>query len=149
MEEDIGSLIKQIHNNFDNLFNKGMEKFEITHSQLDILIYLIRNQEKEINQKDIEEKFNLTNPTVTGLLNRLENKGFIIRTTSTKDARYKKITVTDKTLNLCNTMHEKADKMTKKITENISKEEAEITKRVLKKVLTNIKDIQERKMEND
>lgn len=108
MNDNIGKVIKQIHYTFENLFNKEMEKYEITHSQMEILLYLMFNQNKEINQKNIEEKFNLTNPTVTGLLNRLENKEFIKRTISKKDARFKTITVTEKALKLCNAIHDEA-----------------------------------------
>lgn len=149
MNDNIGKVIKQIHYTFENLFNKEMEKYEITHSQMEILLYLMFNQNKEINQKNIEEKFNLTNPTVTGLLNRLENKEFIKRTISKKDARFKTITVTEKALKLCNAIHDEAENIKSKITYNVTDEEIEIANKVLEKILVNIKNIQERKNVND
>lgn len=139
MNDNIGKVIKQIHYTFESLFNKEMEKYEITHSQMDILLYLMINQNIEINQKNIEEKFNLTNPTVTGLLNRLENKEFIKRTISKKDARFKTITVTNKALKLCSAIHDEAENITNKITYNVTEEEIEIANTVLEKILANIK----------
>ena len=47
-------------------------------------------------QKDIEEHFHISNPTVTGILNRLEQKGFIERKHTPKDNRVRTIVITQK-----------------------------------------------------
>ena len=44
--------------------------------------------------KDIEKRFNLTHPTVSGLLQRLEAKGFITCIPDPDDRRYKRVAIT-------------------------------------------------------
>ena len=46
--------------------------------------------------KDIERRFNLTHPTVSGLLQRLESKGFLSCEPDPDDRRYKRIVLTEK-----------------------------------------------------
>ena len=53
-----------------------------------------------MNQKDIEKELDISNPTVTGILNRLEVKGLITRVPCRHDARAKNIEVTEKALEL-------------------------------------------------
>ncbi|TCK88019.1 MarR family multiple gene transcriptional regulator MgrA [Natranaerovirga hydrolytica] len=75
--------------------NKHFEKYNVTSSQGDVLFFLYCNKENQsINQKYIEEHLHLANPTVTGILKRLEEKGFIKRIKSKKDARNKIIKLT-------------------------------------------------------
>ena len=58
----------------------------LTASQIGILTYL-EEQEQPVPQKQIQDFFHLTNPTVTGLLQRLEEKGMVVRKQSEQDAR--------------------------------------------------------------
>lgn len=75
----IFKLIKEIHKENQKKCNKAMadEGLKITKPQLDMMVYLKENQDREINAKNIEEDFHLTNPTVAGFLNRLEKKQLI------------------------------------------------------------------------
>jgi DNA-binding MarR family transcriptional regulator len=54
----------------------------------------------EINPLDVQNDQMLTHQTVAGILQRLEGKGFIRCTQSQKDKRYKRITVTQKGIEL-------------------------------------------------
>ena len=58
----------------------------LTASQMGILAYL-DEQNQPVPQKQIQDFFHLTNPTVTGLLKRLEEKGMVVRKQSEQDAR--------------------------------------------------------------
>ncbi|WP_300702757.1 MarR family transcriptional regulator [uncultured Brachyspira sp.] len=92
----IGKLIKELHTALDNRFNRFLDKHKLTSSQMDILMFLYHNEEKVINQRDIENFLGLSNPTITGTLYRLEKKGFIKRKVSLDDKRYKEIYLTAK-----------------------------------------------------
>lgn len=89
-------LMKQLQNNIINHMDRQLKYLDLTASQFDIILFLISNDDKEINQKDIENEFNLKNPTVTGLLKRLEMKGFVKRYANEHDGRYKRIVLTEK-----------------------------------------------------
>lgn len=95
-EEKIGRLIKRIDLTFAYEMMKTVKKYDLTSSQVEVLMYLGRNQDHEICQREIERFLHSSNPTVTGILKRLEKNGFIEREISTKDARYKHIIQSDK-----------------------------------------------------
>mgnify|MGYP000346849506 CR=1 FL=1 len=67
--------------------NRDMEAIGITGRQADILFYLMDHKEEKVKQVMIEKAFRLSNPTVTGVLNRLEQNGFLTRELSEKDRR--------------------------------------------------------------
>ena len=118
--------------------NKELEIIDLTSMQAHVLIYLYKNKNNIINQRDIEREFELTNPTVNGILNRLENKGFIKRVVSHIDARNKVISLTDKSVLLINNMKKSAEKMESKMTLGINKDELDIFYRVIKKMFDNV-----------
>lgn len=134
----LGQMIKILNTSFEKEYNKKLEDIELTSSQLGILMYIYKHRDEEVYQKDMEKRFKLQNPTVTGLLNRLEAKGFIMRVTSLKDARYKKIIPTEKTLRIGTQMKLHAKEMREKLTKNISKEELKTIETILQKMLNNI-----------
>lgn len=137
MERHIGFYFKKIFQIMEKTMNKKLEKIDLTNSQASVLIYLYKNEEI-VNQRDIEKKFDLTNPTVNGILNRLENKDFIRRTISLKDARNKEIHLTEKSISLINEMRKEAKQLEKEMIAGISKEELNIFNDVLKKIFNNM-----------
>lgn len=93
----IGGLIKHLHKLFEQAINKKMVSANITASQMEVLVYVyFKNDEGlEVNQVDIEKNLNLKNPTVTGLISRLEKKGYLKREKSSKGNNYKSVVVTE------------------------------------------------------
>lgn len=85
-----------------NQLDAMLQRYDLTGTQTFTLIYLFKANEKgqQIKQKDIEMDMEISNPTVTGILNRLEQKGLIQRVSCKKDARAKNIIVTKKALEL-------------------------------------------------
>ena len=71
----IGRQLRMLNNKFRELGDRNLQKYNLTAAQLDVMIYLKCSGEEEIHQRQIENWFQLKNPTVTGLLNRLERKG--------------------------------------------------------------------------
>ena len=94
-DKRIGFLIKQVFHMNQVRLNEMFAEFDLTGAQTFTLIYLFKahDQGRIINQRDIERDMDISNPTVTGILNRLENKGLIIRKVNPADARVKNIDV--------------------------------------------------------
>lgn len=55
-----------------------------------------QTRERDVFQKDIEKEFNIRRSTATVMLQRLEEKGYLIREPHPDDARLKRILLTDK-----------------------------------------------------
>ncbi|NLO48519.1 MAG: MarR family transcriptional regulator [Clostridiales bacterium] len=86
------ALIFRINNALTKQKNKKMARYDLTSIQADVLIYILLNADKgEINQLDIQAVFKLTNPTVSGIIDRLAEKNFIKRAKSVKDARFRRL----------------------------------------------------------
>lgn len=138
MNREIVFYLKKIFQTMEKNLNKELELIDLTSMQAHVLIYLYKNKNNIINQRDIEREFELTNPTVNGILNRLENKGFIKRVVSHIDARNKVISLTDKSVLLINNMKKSAEEMESKMTLGINKDELDIFYRVIKKMFDNV-----------
>ncbi|MEI3325322.1 MAG: MarR family transcriptional regulator [Thomasclavelia sp.] len=97
-----GFLIKQVHILQEQRLNRKFEHFGLTAAQTFTLVSLFKAREKneKLNQKDLERILDISNPTVTGILNRLEAKDLIRRVTCKHDARIRYIEVTKKAIEL-------------------------------------------------
>jgi len=139
---DCGSKIKHLNKIMEKNFNKALEEYNLTAQQARTLFFLIHHNEGEgeieINQRDIEREFNLTNPTVSGILLRLEEKGYIQRITSQKDGRYKKIVVAPKTWLFVEELETKRKKSERLLLQGISEEEENEFKRVVDIMIKNM-----------
>ena len=138
MENNTGLYLKKMFQAIQKQMNKDLINLDLTSAQASVLIYLCKNKNKIIIQRDIEKKFELTNPTVNGILNRLENKGFIERVVSNQDARNKEIHLTQKSLLLDKDMMKKANYIERKIRQGISEEEIKEFNEILQKMLSNL-----------
>lgn len=136
-KKHIGMLLKCIDKKVVSAFNKELEQFDITLMQNEVLRYIYFHEEKQdVFQKQIEEFFNSTNPTITGILKRLESKELIKRETSMVDARYKKLTLTKKGRELSEkTLELGPKKIEHKLTQRLSSEERDELERLLILVL--------------
>lgn len=134
----ISKQIRMISNKFKELWDRKLLQYNLTSSQMDILIYLKFHKSQEIHQREIEQWFQLKNPTVTGLLNRLEEKGFIIRKMNPADKRYRVIELTDKAEQLLADLGEKGMEMDEKIYHCLSQEEQDVLTELLNRILISL-----------
>lgn len=136
----IGRMFKVISTYMDKEANNELVKVNLTRAQIEMLIfiYVFTEDGKEVNQVDIEKEFNLKNPTVTGILNRLEDKGYIRRVQSNKDKRYKKIEVSDLGENLVKKGKSEVERKEEEWLSFLTTEEKKELKRLLNKIMENI-----------
>lgn len=136
----IGFLFKQINTIYEKEFNNRLKKIGITASQCAVLDYLFNSSEEEITQKDIEKALNLKNPTVTGLLKRLDEKGFVLVVPSNKDKRCKNVFLTEKAYDIQRRMELDRKKIDKMLTLGMNKKEVAALEKMLKRVLYNVEE---------
>ena len=73
--------------------------------------------------RDIEEAFQLSHPTVSGILSRLEQKGFIEMRPDEQDRRCKRIFVLPRGLELDETMHQTIRQTEEALVQDFTEEE--------------------------
>ena len=129
---------------FEQQINENMISVNVTRSQMEVLVYTyIKNKNGiEVNQVDLEKDLNLKNPTVTGLISRLEKKGYMKREKSSKGPNYKSVLITDEGIRII--------EEGKRITDNVEKEMFSVLDKDEKKELTRLlqKVIDSRNLEN-
>lgn len=90
-----GHYIRILHWCTDQSITNALAQMDLTAAQGPILGYLSRQKTPPCS-RDIEEEFHLSHPTVSGLLSRLEKKGFIAFLPDEQDRRCKRIVLLDK-----------------------------------------------------
>jgi len=90
MANHYGRLARTLHWCTDQAMTAELEKMELTAAQGHIMGYLAHIKSPPC-PRDIENEFHLSHPTVSGLLSRLEQKGFIELQTDPEDRRIKRI----------------------------------------------------------
>lgn len=135
----LGAMLKYASRLAEKNLNDKMAELNVTRSQMDLLAFVfVKNKEGyEVNQVDIEKYLNLKNPTVSGLINRLEKKNYIKRETSSKGANFKSIVITENGKSLL-----EEGKKVVELSENtmfslLTKEEKAELERLLQKVIDN------------
>ena len=112
--------------------NRNMSAYNLTSIQADVLMYILNNyQSQEVNQLDIQAVFKLTNPTVSGIIDRLEEKEFIKRVRSERDARYRRLVPLPKGEALFEALRFSAREAEANIVRNMTPEEAAEFNRLL------------------
>lgn len=137
---DIARMLKILHTAMKTKANQNLAEKNITGAQMDILVFIASEEaeEKEINQVNIQKRFSLTNPTVTGILNRLQEKKLIKRVPSKKDARFNKIILTKSGHEFMTNCKEEIEKYESRIVKNLTDEEKKELIRLLGEVLKNV-----------
>ena len=121
----IGFIIKQVNNVYEKDLNERLKKIGITSSQCAVLDYLFHTSKDEVSQRDVEKNLNLKNPTVTGILKRLDEKGYIFCVPNANDRRK---------------MEADRRKLDRELTRGMTKRETEALRKNLDKILNNIAD---------
>lgn len=137
-KQPLGFIIKQINNVYEKELTSRLKMLGITSSQCAVLNYLFQSNQEEVTQREIEKHLNLKNPTVTGLLKRLDEKGFVLCVQSPSDKRCKNVYLTEKAFDIQKKMESDRKKLDKRLTIGMTKKEVEVFRRGLEKVLYNI-----------
>lgn len=108
-----------------------------------ILGYLYHHQEQPVYQRDIEKEFRISGATATNTLQVMERNGLIVRRALDKDARLKRILMTEDAMQDHRRIEEHMDRMEQRMTQGLSTGEVAELHRMLDKVLENLEEWQQ------
>ena len=137
----VGFLFKQINTVYEKDINNQLKGIGITSSQCEVLDYLFHCDKEEVNQRDIEKALNLKNPTVTGLLQRLDEKGYVLFVPNAKDKRKKNVYLTEKAYDIQRRMEADRRRIDKNLTLGMTRREVQALQKMLNRVLYNVSDV--------
>ncbi len=142
---DIGHKIRIIHNYIDRYFNTSWEKagIEPTRMQCATMHYLRAHQNEDIFQKNLETEFSISGATATNILKVMEKNGLIRRVPMEKDARLKKLEMTEKGLQFDEVARENVIRLEEGMKSGFSEEEFTTFREYLDRLAQNIVDLVE------
>lgn len=115
------------------------EALGITDTQGRVLQYIWEESEKrEVFQKDIEDEFDIRRSSVTQIIQLLERDGLIVRESVQRDARLKKLVLTEKAIEIQKVMNGKVRELEAEMQKDISPEEKELFLKILCKIRKNV-----------
>lgn len=118
-----GLLSRQLHTLADQILAQRMAELGLTPAQAHILGYLVHHRENLPCQKDVETCFGLSHPTVSGVLSRLEDKGFLEYLPDEQDHRKNRLRATDKAVECDAQIRAAIDDMEARIVQDFTPEE--------------------------
>lgn len=105
-----------------------------------ILGYLYHHQEQPVYQRDIEKEFCISGATATNTLQVMERNGLIVRKAQDRDARLKRILMTEEAMQHHRQVEEHMELMERRMRQGLSTSEVEELHRMLDIVLKNLEE---------
>lgn len=113
--------------------------YDVTPVQSRMLVYLSCCCDgRPVNQRDLEQELRLKPPTVNGIVNRLEEKGYILRRTSPEDGRCRLISLTEAGQTKVETFRATLDDAGRRLASCLSEEEEKIMCDFLSRIIENL-----------
>lgn len=113
-----------------------VEKMTGTHGWA--IGFFFHNRDKDIFQKDFEQEFNIRRSTASNILSLIEKNGLIKRENVPYDARLKKITLTQKALDVQSVVDDAFERLEDNLRKDISEEDLQVFFRVIDKINSNL-----------
>ena len=126
-----------LHSATDQAMTSALASMDLTAAQGQILAFLSHHPEPPCS-RDIEEKFQLSHPTVSGLLNRLEKKEFLEFRPDPSDRRSKRIYLLPKGTECHERIIQNIQQIEQQIVTGFSDEEKAIFSQLLNRAICNL-----------
>ena len=142
IENDINYLIKHIGTGMKAIADAGLNKRGLTFSQMQLLFRLDHNGGR-MSQKQLKESLDVSHPTIVGLVQRLEKKGYVKSLIDENDKRNRIVIESEKAVQFKKEMFKQFDDTTEKIFSNLNDKEKEELYRMLSVVNDSLSEIRE------
>ena len=137
MQRHYGHSIRILHWCTDQTMTNALAQMDLTAAQGHIMGYLA-HRKRPACARDIEEDFQLSHPTVSGILSRLEKKGFIEFRPDKLDRRCKRIHVLPKGRQCHELMHDAIRSNEERMVQGFSEEEKVLFFQLLDRAIVNM-----------
>lgn len=133
----LGPRVRIIHQAVSQQMDRRLASLELTGIQSMILRF-VSQQDGAVYARDVEKRFQLTHPTVSGLLQRMEAKGFVTLQPEESDRRLRRIGLTPKAEHCQKLIRAHIAYMEERMLQGLSGQEQAELKRMLDRVLENL-----------
>lgn len=99
-QKHIGQKIRTLNNLMRRNMELRLRHHGVTLMQAWIIRYICRSGENPVFQRDVEAEFSISRSTASGILDLMEERGYLVRRKAAHDARLKQLCLTEKALDL-------------------------------------------------
>ncbi|MCP4715033.1 MAG: MarR family transcriptional regulator [Deltaproteobacteria bacterium] len=136
--KNVNALIGKIHRCMRRFFESQMKKYDITPPQFEVLLTLW--DEDGLVLSELGRRLTRDGPTITGIIDRMENKSLVKRKRSERDRRVIQVYLTSKAWEVQDNLMKMQQEAAKDITDEISETEIDALHNMLYKILMNIEE---------
>ena len=141
--QNLGPRLRYLNNRITQYMDQQFLALDLTSTQSFVLHHLSLHENEAVYPKDIEKRFHLTHPTVSGVLQRLEAKDFIVIEPDRADRRCKRIRLTDRARRCDEAVGQAFDTLERLMCAGMSAEEQQTLLRLLDLASANLRTTQE------
>ena len=138
---ETGMIINKISHRLRRRSQAVQESIGISEAQGRILNYILaEGSRRNVDQKDIEEEFDLRPPTASSILRNLEKQEMISRVPDETDGRLKKLIFTEKADTIRLALEEEIVETERRLLDGITDEEQKMFLRLAEKMFHNLEE---------
>ena len=139
MQEAMGPLLGRAAHLVRERMDARLGQFDITPAQTHVLLYLHFHGGGAM-QKDVVEYLKVKPSTANGILDRMEEKGLLARTVCDRDARHRRLTLTEKGAELQVLLQETMEESEALMVQHLNEAEVEVLQMLLHRVIRNLEE---------
>jgi len=132
----VANLIRREIDNYSFENFSGVER--ITRMNVWIIEYIYKKGGSDVFQKDLEKELSITRSTASKVIDLMEQKGLIEKSSVDYDARLKKLSLTSKAVEFCAEMERISQIVYDKVMKGFTKEEEEVLRDFMKRIKKNM-----------
>ena len=137
LNKHFGHQVRVLHWCADQAMTRALAGMDLTAAQGRIMGFIAHRTDPPCS-RDIEEAFQLSHPTVSGLLSRLEKKGFIALRCDEADRRFKRVYILEKGRQCTDLMYQTIQNNEQRMVRGFTEAEREQFSALLERAIANM-----------
>lgn len=140
MRRHFGHYLRHLHSCADQIMSAAVTQMDLTPVQSRVMGFLahLAHRKEPPCARDVEDEFQLSHPTVSGILSRLEKKNFVEFRPDPSDRRCKRIYVLEKGWEHIEQIHRIIQESEERIVDGFSEEEKQQFADFLERAIRNM-----------
>jgi MarR family transcriptional regulator for hemolysin len=142
-DNNLGFLLSKTSKLLKNRFNDRLKDYGLTSSQVAVLRDMHRqelteNESKNVSPAAVAQRLHIDRPTMSGIMERLIGKEWIMAITNPEDRRSQIISLTDKSRDMINELSKQGDDVVERAVDGFADREVEQLKVYLNRIINNL-----------
>jgi DNA-binding MarR family transcriptional regulator len=130
--------MKIIVEHMQKKINRMLQEYDLTFSQLRVMVVIYVSENGSCTMKELEQALHVSQQSVAGIVHRLEDKDYILAMPDSRDKRVKRVTLTEKGLDIAILARRRMVGINQKVLQPLSEDEQKELTDLLRKIFLRI-----------